>query len=100
MPTVISLAQGMKSRLVLAMPSIARYQQRLIQKNLLGFHLRDAMLVGTFPAITLIPIETGDLKQNVHVLYISYIYDENQALWTDSTSIREAIAFPTMRPVE
>ena len=60
-PAFISFPQRMKTNLALAMLYILKQQQRGIEKYLLGFRHRNAML-GIFSGIPIIPIEAPDIE--------------------------------------
>jgi hypothetical protein len=62
---LISLAQRVKTWLPLAVHYVGQEQQRVIEEYLLRFGRGDAMLV-VLARVTVVPLETGDLRQVNH----------------------------------
>jgi len=56
-PSVVRYAQGVKSRLLAAMPQIVQHK-RIVEKNLFGLRRRDAMLSFTFLSVSGVPLES------------------------------------------
>src|SRR5689334_11649418 len=73
-PSRIRDAQCMPAGFRLTVSSIFQYQQRLIKKDLFGFHLADAVFFSAFADITSIPLKTNDGSQINHQSYITQIY--------------------------
>ena len=63
----IGPAQGVQPPFALAMPYILYDQERLVEENLLGVGLTDAMLVDALAAIALVPLEPLDVAPIDHL---------------------------------
>ena len=48
-------------------------QELVVLKYLLRFDLADAMLVGAFPRISLVPLKSGDPCETDHFLFFLYM---------------------------
>ena len=56
----IGLAQRMEPRLNFAVSMIMKQQQRVVEKNLLGLDLADAVFIHALARVAIIPIKTGN----------------------------------------
>src|ERR1017187_8458421 len=68
---LIGPAQRMKSRLLPAVFQIVAQQQRHVEKNLLGFRFRYAVLI-VLPGVSFVPVESD--VEHGRPLYMSTIY--------------------------
>ena len=76
-PPIVRGAQGMKTRLLVTVPAVLQQPQRAIEKELFHLRHRNAVFL-VLPGITFVPVETGELRQVDHIMYIMKIYDGAQ----------------------
>lgn len=73
-PLILRTAKGVEACLNLTVPDIGEQQQRLVEKDLLGFRLTDPVFVCTLARVSWIPLKALTLCQINHGLYMTGIY--------------------------
>jgi hypothetical protein len=89
-PPVIGTAQSVKPWPNRAVSGIGEHQQRLVEKDLLGFCLTNPVPVHTLARVSGVPLKAFAPRQIDHRVYMTHIYNSGQ-LWNSMIWSRCAV---------